>query len=221
MVRSFSRVDPFPPGQRRQRTLRVSQVDLHSGTAARYQHLQRRHVANRTPVDGLYGGRRCHYKYLETSLGKIKCGQHVVTDAMVAKAVTYEKAITRVFDHSDADTVAEIIRKAYEPCMCAICHTHRDSRDREQRTVGTRKKRRRSGSMGWRNALSTLGISGASTQFNAFDCSGGKTAPTSSSSHSTLLQTERNRDPLRRRSRHRRTVPDQRSAATSGTTNSP
>lgn len=166
MVRSFSRVDPFPPGQRRDnepfvflKWISTLAPLLVSNTFNEDTWRTARPWMDFTAV------RRCHYKYLETSLGKIKCGQHVVTDAMVAKAVTYEKAITRVFDHSDADTVAEIIRKAYEPCMCAITTRTEILETVNKELLARGKSAVAQSSMGWRNALSTLGISGASTQF--------------------------------------------------------
>ena len=109
--------------------------------------------------------RKCHYEYLAGSLGSVKCGPHIVTDKMIAKAVTYEKSITRIFDHSDAETIRDIIVSMYEPCPTGVTkrmdmmkRVNDELVSRGLNTVGQ-------ASIGWRNALHELGIHGAGTQF--------------------------------------------------------
>ena len=59
-------------------------------------------------------------RILGGSLSSVKCGPHIVTDKMIAEAVTYEKSITRIFDHSDAETIRDIIVSMYEPCPTGV-----------------------------------------------------------------------------------------------------
>lgn len=166
MVRSFSRVDPFPQGLRRDnetyvflKWIATLAPLLVADTFTEDTWRSARPWMDFTMV------RRCHYKYLETSLGSIKAGKHVVTDAMVAKAVTYEKAITRIFDHSDAETVVEIIRDTYEPCLRKTTLRTDILKTVNAELLARGKNAVAPSSLGWRNAMSQLGISGASTQF--------------------------------------------------------
>ena len=166
MVRSFTRFNPFPP------------TTVQNGDAFVFH----KWISTIAPllVSDTYSEdtwrtarpwldfkavRRCHYKYLASSLGSVKCGNHIVTDAMIAKAVTYEKAITRVFDHGDGETIRDIITKLYEPCARpTTCRTELLKSVNDELLARGLSSVAQS-SIGWRDALNELGLSGASTQF--------------------------------------------------------
>ncbi len=166
MVRSFSRFDPAPEGNRQNRDLYVFQKWISSvapllvaGTYNEETWRTARPWLDFTAV------RRCHYKYLQGSLGKVKCGEHIISDAMIAKAVTYEKAINRVFDHSDADVVRDLITKLFEPCLRPITTRTAMMNAVNDELLARGMSSVTQGSQGWRNALIELGLDGIKTQF--------------------------------------------------------
>ena len=166
MVRSFTKCNPFPHGVQHGAHIYV----FHKWIAAISPLL----VENRfdeeswrtaRPWLDFKSVRKCHYEYLASSLGSVKCGPHIITDAMIKKAVSYEKTVTRIFDHSDADIIRDIIMQMYEPCtednlprsVLMKC-VNDELVARGLNTVGQ-------ASIGWRNALTELGMHGARTQF--------------------------------------------------------
>jgi len=166
MVRSFTRFDPFPDTSRPNRDLFVFHkwICTISPLLASDTFNEETWRTARPWLD-FKTVRRCHYKYLEGSLGRVKCGKLIVTDAMIAKAVTYEKAINRVFDHSDEGLVKEIIQKLFEPCARpTTCRTDLMKAVNEE-LLARGKNAVAQSSIGWRNALCDLGLDGAPTQF--------------------------------------------------------
>lgn len=166
MVRSFSKCNPCPQDMQHGRHMYV----FHKWLATISPLLVHDRFDEETwrtarPWLDFTTVRKCHYEYLSGTLGSVKYGKHTVTDAMIAKAVTYEKSITRVFDHSDSEIVRDIITQMYEPCQERVT-TRSDMKKRVNdelvarglNTVGQ-------ASIGWRNALTELGLHGAGTQF--------------------------------------------------------
>lgn len=84
---------------------------------------------------------------------------------MIAKAVTYEKAINRVFDHSDADVVRDLITKLFEPCLRPITTRTAMMNAVNDELLARGMSSVTQGSQGWRNALTELGLDGIKTQF--------------------------------------------------------
>lgn len=109
--------------------------------------------------------RKCHYEYLSGSLGSVKCGPHIVTDAMIKRAVTYEKSITRVFDHSSGEIIRDIITQLYEPCATETMARSVFMQGVNDELVARGLNTIGQASIGWRNALLELGLHGAGTQF--------------------------------------------------------
>lgn len=166
MVRSFTRFNPFPPTNTPNRDGFV----FHKWISAIAPLLASETYNEETwrtarPWLDFKSVRRCHYKYLETSLGSVKCGAHIISDAMISKAVTYEKAINRVFDHSNGDTIRDILTKLYEPCLRPITLRSDMMQAVNKELLSRGLNSVAQSSIGWRNALNELGLSGASTQF--------------------------------------------------------
>ena len=166
MVRSFTKCNPFPHGVQHGAHMYV----FHKWISAISPLLVNNRFEEESwrtarPWLDFKSVRKCHYEYLASSLGSVKCGPHIVTDAMIKKAVTYEKSVTRIFDHSNADIIRDIITQMYEPCnkenlarSVMMKAVNDELVARGLNTVGQ-------ASIGWRNALTELGLHGARTQF--------------------------------------------------------
>lgn len=167
MVRSFSRVEPCPQPKSRGRDMYVFQKWIATVAPLLFEDkIEDEQWRTARPWLDFNGVRTCYHKYLKHSLGSLKCGKFIVTDALVGKAVGIERSITRTFDRGDPELLQELVELLFEPCAERQTSRAELMEHVNKELLARRKSIISLQSQAWRTTLHSMGMADGQTHYN-------------------------------------------------------